>query len=146
MADCPLAFVSPNAPRKRDVLGTLMLSILAGHRRYAHITALRADSVNPPLLGMRKVISEDAVRRALAKIDDTAGINWLQTHLDYCLMPLLQEPWILDADCTIKPLYGEQEGAVVSYNPRKPGRPSHCYHTYMLSNLRLVLGVDVVGR
>ncbi|MBV8092417.1 MAG: transposase [Acetobacteraceae bacterium] len=144
VADCPLAFVSPNAPRKRDVLGTLMLSILAGHRRYAHITALRADPVNPPLLGMRKLISEDAVRRALAKIDETAGINWLQTHLDYCLMPLLQEPWILDADCTIKPLYGEQEGAVVSYNPRKPGRPSHCYH-YMLSNLRLVLGVDVVA-
>ncbi len=31
----------------------------------------------------------------------------------------------------------------VGYNPHKPGRPSHGYHTYMLSNLRLVLGVDV---
>jgi hypothetical protein len=31
----------------------------------------------------------------------------------------------------------------VSYNPHKPGRPSHTYHTYMLSSLRLVLRVDV---
>src|SRR3954454_6539977 len=58
VADCPLSFTSPNAPRKRDVLGTLLLSVLAGHQRYAHITALRCDPVNPPLLGMRKVVSE----------------------------------------------------------------------------------------
>jgi hypothetical protein len=38
---------------------------------------------------------------------------------------------VLDIDSTIKPLYGQQEGAVVGYNPHKPGRPSHCYHTYM---------------
>src|SRR5215472_10069769 len=144
VADCPLSFTSPNAPRKRDVLGTLLLSVLAGHRRYAHVTALRCDAVNPPLLGMSKVVSEDALRRALAKIDETAGAQWLQAHLDYCVRPLLAEPWVLDVDATIKPLYGHQEGAVVGYNPRKPGRPSHCYHTYMLSDLRLVLRVEVL--
>jgi hypothetical protein len=37
-----------------------------------------------------------------------------------------------------------QEGAEVGYNPAKPGRPSHAYHTYMLSGLRLVLRVDVL--
>src|SRR5499433_2782316 len=116
VADCPLLFTSPNAPRKRDVLGTLLLSVLAGHRRYAHVTALRCDTVNPPLLGMSKVVSEDALRRALAKIDETAGVQWLQGHLDYCVRPLLDEPWVLDVDATIKPLYGHQEGAVVGYN------------------------------
>jgi hypothetical protein len=35
--------------------------MLAGQRRYAHITALHCNPVNPPLLSMRKVISEDAV-------------------------------------------------------------------------------------
>jgi hypothetical protein len=43
---------------------------------------------------------------------------------------------------TIKPLYGHQEGAVVGYNPRKPGG-AHCYHAYMLSDLRLALRVEV---
>src|SRR5262249_56177043 len=69
VAVCPLLFTSPNAPRKRDVLGPLLLSVLAGHGRYAHVTALRCDAVNPPLLGMSKVVSEDALRRGLAKID-----------------------------------------------------------------------------
>ncbi len=42
-----------------------MLSILAGQWRCAHITALRGDGVNPSLLGMTKVASEDSVWRAL---------------------------------------------------------------------------------
>ena len=29
VADCPLTYTSPNAPEKRDVLGTTMLSVLA---------------------------------------------------------------------------------------------------------------------
>ena len=73
VAGCPLYMTSPNAPSKRDILGTVMLSVLAGHRRYAHITTLRCDPVNPPLLGMAKVVSEDAVRRALSKIEAAAG-------------------------------------------------------------------------
>lgn len=144
VADCPLWLTSPNAPSKRDLLGTVLLSVLAGHRRYAHITALRCDPVNPPLLGMKKVVSEDAVRRGLKKMDEAKGRTWLQNHFDYCTTPLLGEPWVLDMDSTVKPLYGHQEGAEVGYNPAKPGRPSHAYHTYMLSSLRLVLRVDVL--
>jgi len=143
VADCPLHYTSPNAPDKRDVLGTVLLSVLAGHRRYAHMTALRCDPVNPPLMGMARVVSEDAVRRALDKIEEPAGLAWLQRHLDYTTRPLLSEPWILDVDTTVKPLYGHQEGAVVSYNPHKRGRPSHSYHSYLLANLRLVLAVEV---
>jgi hypothetical protein len=143
VASCPLGYTSPNAPSRRDVLGTALLSILSGHRRYAHITALRADRVNPPLLGMRKVLSEDAIRRAFEKIETEAGIEWLQEQLDYTLRPLLGEPWILDVDTTVKLLYGKQEGAVVGYNPCKPGRPSHTYHSYMVANLRLILDVEV---
>ena len=30
-------------------------------------------------------------------------------------------------DTTVKVLYGHQEGAVVAYNPKKQGRPSHSY-------------------
>jgi hypothetical protein len=143
VADCPLHYTSPNAPQKRDVIGTIFLSVLAGHNRYAHMTTVRCDPVNPPLLGMTHPVSEDAVRRGLDKIDEEAGETWVQGHLDYTTRPLLSEPWILDIDTTVKPLYGHQEGAVVSYNPHKPGRPSHSYHCYMMANLRLVLAVDV---
>ena len=121
MADCPLTYTSPNAPEKRDVLGTTMLSVLAGHKRYAHITALRNDGVLPELLGMKKIVSEDAVRRGFKAIGEVEGREWLQRHLDYCTAPLLSELWVLDMDSTVKPLYGHQEGAVLGYNPKKPG-------------------------
>jgi hypothetical protein len=143
VAGCPLHYTSPNAPSKRDLLGTVLLSVLSGHWRYAHITALRADPVSPSLLGMKRLLSEDAVRRGLAKIDAVAGEAWLRENLDYVTRPLLGEPWILDVDTTVKPLFGHQEGAVVGYNPGKPGRPSHSYHSYLIANLRLVLDVEV---
>ena len=127
IADCPLRYVSPNAPSKRDVLGTTMLSVLAGHKRYAHIAALRFDVVLAELLGMKKVVSEDAIRRAFKAIDEAEGAAWLRGHLAFCVEPLLAEPWILDVDTTIKPLYGHQEGATLSYNSKRPGHPSHCF-------------------
>jgi len=55
----------------------------------------------------------------------------------------LNRPWILDIDTTIKTLFGKQSGADVSYNPHKPGRPSHALHTYFVSHLRMVLDVVV---
>ena len=140
---CPLAYASPNAPSKADVLGTWMLSVLSGHRRYSHVTAIRCDGVNPGLLGMGKVISEDALRRALTAIPQAEGVAWLDGHLGQSVMPLLDAAWILDIDTTIKPLYGKQEGAVVSYNPKKPGRPSHSHHTYLMAGLPLVVGAEV---
>ena len=143
LESCPLSYNSPNAPSKADVLGTWMLSVLAGHKRYSHVTAIRCDGVNPGLMGMNKVISEDAMRGALKRIPEAEGTTWLDHHLSDSVAPLLDAPWIMDTDTTVKPLYGKQEGAVVSYNPTKPGRPSHTYHTYLMAGLRQVLGVEV---
>jgi|GEM_PF-911922 len=79
VAQCPLAWISPNAPCKRDVLGKVLLSVLSGHQRYVHISALRGDSVNLELLGMSKVVSEDSVRRGFAQLDEETGTRWLQS-------------------------------------------------------------------
>ena len=144
VADCPLRYTSPNAPKKRDVLGTAMLSMLSGHKRYAHIAALRCDSVLPELLGMNKIVSEDAVRRAFAAIDEDDGAVWLRRHLDYCTAPLsaVDTRHRYDCEATLRPSGRRGDG----YNPKKPGRPSHSYHTYSMAGVRLVLDVDVALR
>ena len=67
--EAPFGFTSPNAPTHADVLGSLLLSILCGHTRYAHVNALRFDTVTPPMLGMGKVVSEDSARRNLKKLE-----------------------------------------------------------------------------
>ena len=111
--DCPLHYTSPDAPTKYDVPGTLLLSILAGHNRYVHITALRCDGVSPDVLKMKKIISEDAMRRGLGRIASVAGETWLKSHLLRSVSTALNTPWILR------------------------------HHTHWVGNLRLVLDVVV---
>lgn len=140
----PLHYHSNNASDPKDVIGTLLLSVLNGHWRYAHINSVRGDGVNPALLGMRRTVSEDVVRRALKKMDVTAALAWLDKQNRDAITPILFLPWILDIDNTVKPIYGRQEGAEIGYNPQKPGRPSHNNHSYFVADLRLCLGVDVL--
>jgi len=158
---CPIAYSSPNAPEVRDVLGTWLLSILDGQRRYAHVTGLRGDAVAPQILGMSKIVSDESLRRALAHLGPSVGERcaqeerarreaqlakstaWMDKALDESTREALRSAWILDCDTTIKPLYGHQDGAEVSYNPKKPGRPSHAIHTYWVGNVRLVLDAEV---
>ncbi|MBK7674276.1 hypothetical protein [Accumulibacter sp.] len=87
LAGCPLTYGSPNAPSVADVLGTWMLSILSGHRRYSHITTVRGDGVNPGLLEMSSVVSEDALRKGLLRVPQAAGTTWLDGHLDESTAP-----------------------------------------------------------
>ena len=158
--NCPLAYTSPNAPQTKDVLGTWLLSILDGQWRYAHITGLRGDSVAPGILGMNKILSDESLRRGLkhlapalergpaderparqAQLAKTTA--WMDQALAESTREALDTAWILDIDTTIKLLYGHQDGAQISYNPLKPGRPSHVIHTYWIANVRLVLEAEV---
>jgi len=140
---CPLRYGSPNASGARDVLGTLMLGILAGSKRYAHIAGIRGDAVAAQALGLKALVSEDSVRRALKAMEPTASEPWMRGALMDSVRDALGQPWVLDMDATIKPLYGHQQGAEVGYNPHKPGRPSHVLHTFWIGNLRLVLDAQL---
>ena len=160
---CPLGYTSGNAPEVADVLGTWLLSILDGQRRYAHVAGLRGDGVAPQLLGMTQIISDESLRRALKHLAPCIGrrcpederirreaqlaksTEWMDVALKDCIREALHIGWILDCDTTIKLLYGHQDGAEISYNPIKPGRPSHAIHTYWIANMRLVLDAEVQG-
>jgi hypothetical protein len=78
--EIPLHFSSNHASAPQDVFGTLLLSILNGHWRYAYIDSVRGDGVNPGLLGMHRTVSEDVVRRSLRRMDSTAALAWLEKH------------------------------------------------------------------
>jgi hypothetical protein len=125
------------------------------------VTALRGDAVAPQILGMTRIISDEALRRALARLAPTLKGKWTQGEraereaqlaksdawMDAALAESSHEAlhtgWILDCDTTVKLLYGHQDGAQVSYNPSKPGRPSHVIHTYWIADVRLVLDAEV---
>ena len=161
MEGCPMTYTSPNAPAKVDVLGTWLLSILDGQRRYAHVAGLRGDEVAPQILGMNKIVSDESLRRALAHLapnqpkrcsEEERAVRaaqlakstaWMDAALDESTREALSTGWILDVDTTVKLLFGHQAGAEIGYNPTKPGRPSHTLHTYWIGNIRMVLDVEV---
>lgn len=121
-----MAYTSPNAPSVWDVLETWLLSILDGQRCYTHVTGLRGDAVVPQILGMKKIVSDESLRRALA-------------HLAPTVAPVVRKR----SGPGVKLLYGHQDGTEVGYNPSKPERPSHTIHTYWIANLRLVLDAEI---
>jgi hypothetical protein len=68
----------------------------------------------------------------------------LKKHLRASYEPLLEEPWALDMDTTVKPLYGHREDAKVGYIARKSqGAHRIAYHSYFIANLRMVMDVEV---
>ena len=70
---CPMDYTSPNAPQVCDVLGTWLLSILDGQRRYAHVAGLRGDAVAPQVLGMSRMIGDESLRRGLKHLAPSIG-------------------------------------------------------------------------
>jgi hypothetical protein len=119
VSECPLSYRSGNAPDKRDVLGTLMLGLLAGRKRYAHITALRGDAMAAQALRMNEVISEDALRRALVRIDEASSAAWMRPSLLHSVREALDRGWVLDIDASIKPLLRPPGGSRDWLQPRR---------------------------
>lgn len=143
LRDCPLHYLGNRGSGKLNVMGTTLLSILCGHWRYAHINSVRGDTINAQLLGMQRIVSEDVVRTGLKRMDEARSLEWVRGHILQSISPALILAWILDIDTTVKCLYGHQQGAQIGYNPHKPGRPCHIYHSYFVANLRISLGVEV---
>ena len=141
--DAPFHYTSPNAPEVRDVVGTTVLAIVCGFTRYVHINRLRNDTVLAALLGLGRIVCEDSVRRALKSADGRELDAWLARHEKDVFERLVAHQYVLDIDNTVKPIFGHQEGAELGYNPQKPGRPSHNFHSYFIGSIRISLGVDV---
>lgn len=101
---------------------------------------------------MPRIVSDESLRRGLqhlapalergpeaerpirgAQLAKTT--TWMYRALAESTRDALTVGWILDFDTTFKLLYGHQDGAEISYNPTKPGRPSHVIHTYWIANV-----------
>ena len=111
----------------------------SGHRLWAWDVS--ASSIRQQLIecGRKSKHPDDAGLRKMAPVAPVDRV------LGVLAQVLMTGPYVLDIDNTVKPLYGHQEGAELGYNPQKPGRPSHNYHTYFIGLLRLVLRVEVHG-
>ena len=64
---------------------------------------------------MKKIISEDALRRALSRMNAEQSQAWPAPQLMGSVQAALATPWILDIETVIKPSFEKRSGAEVSY-------------------------------
>ena len=116
-SDFPIDHRSNNSSSRREIVCTVVLAILYGKNRYVQINALRNDAAAMELLGVKRIVSEDTVRRALRDADADELDGWLSRHEHEAVDAMLRFPYIIDIDNTVKPIFGHQE---ISASPRLP--------------------------
>ena len=63
---CPMRLTSNNAPEVRDLIATVMVSMVNGATRFRHFDRLHGDAATAELFGVGRFMSCDSVRRNFA--------------------------------------------------------------------------------
>lgn len=110
-----------------DVMLSWFYGLALGAERFEHFTRYRRDGLLGELLGIERFGSPDTLRRLFLRFDYRQVTEVSERLMGYSLArlrPILMGH-TLDLDSTVLCRYGEQEGSLKGYNPKKPGRPSH---------------------
>lgn len=137
----PFRLTSPNAFDPAQTFTAFLLAVLAGARRFAHASLLRADTALHQVLGMPRFPSDDTIRNLFKRFGQGhcqrffSGLwAWQLARLPECA-----PGYSLDLDSTVFERYGQQQGALRGHNPRKHGRPSHHPLLAVLAEAHFVL-------
>ena len=118
---------SPNALPASDHMVAFMVGVLTGASRFLHLERLRADAPLRRMFGLSRFCAPSTYSRFFQSFtcqmreDVFFGLG----RWGLSLLPARPEGYILDLDSTVLERYGEQEGVLPGYNPRRPGRPTH---------------------
>ncbi len=124
-----------------QVLMAITLSSISGVNRISRIAAFCGDGLVKALLKLNKAINEDAISAALKGLGQQ-GARKLQAFLLSKNAGWLHESGLksitLDADSTVKSVYGNQEGADKGYNPVNQGAKSYHPLLVFVSEMKLL--------
>jgi hypothetical protein len=123
----PIHWRSRNQIEPTATFLAFLMAVLAGARRFAHASWLRADRALHVLLGISRFPIDDTMRNLFRRF----GMGQVHELFDPLFqwqmerLPRRSEGYSLDLDSTVFQRYGKQEGVLKGHNPRKRGRPSH---------------------
>lgn len=125
--DLPFCLSSPNAIPAGETFTAFLIAVVAGARRFAHSSMLRADRALHALLGMKRFPTDGTIRNLFKRFTQGMVVRMYEPLWAWQVarLPQRAEGYSLDLDSTVFERYGQQEGAKKGYNPRKHGRASH---------------------
>ena len=123
----PVHLKSPNAIPPGETFTAFVMSVVAGARRFAHSSLLRADRALHALLGMKRFPTDGTIRNLFRRFTQGMVVRMYEPLWAWQLarLPKREGGYSLDLDSTVFERYGQQEGAKKGYNPKKHGRASH---------------------
>jgi hypothetical protein len=123
----PFRLTSPNAIDPAETFTAFLLSVVAGARRFAHTSLLRADVALHAVLGISRFPVDDTIRNLFKRFGQGQCQRFFSGLWSWQLerLPGCSAGYSLDLDSTVFERYGRQQGALRGPNPRKHGRPSH---------------------
>jgi len=132
---------SPNAPPVADLLLGFVVGVLTGATRMLHLERLRADSALRTMFGVSRFFAPTTYARLFQAMPGQVRIHFWETVTAWTLarLPVRPEGYTLDIDSTVVERFGEQEGALCGYNPRRRGGPTHHPLLAGLAEARILL-------
>ena len=122
-----------------EVLESFLLTVWIGGSRFSHTAIVRFDEALKKIFGWEKVPCVSTFTRFFQRFDrrrvDTVFGNigrWFWNEVNPITITL-------DLDSTVMTRFGDQEGSLRGYNPKKPGRPSHHPLMAFVADVRMVL-------
>jgi len=140
-AHMPVCLTSPNAIDPTETFTAFLISVLSGARRFAHAGLLRLDRAMHCLLGIVRFPTDDTMRNLFKRFSQAKVSEFYSslTRWQVQKLPERTEGYSLDLDSTVFERYGQQQGALKGYNPKKHGRPSHHPLLAIMAEVHFVL-------
>lgn len=122
-----LVRTSPNAMPVADLLLGFVVGVLTGASRMLHLERLRADTALRTMFGISRFVAPTTYARFFQSLDGQTRTRFWETVTAWTLarLPVRSEGYTLDIDSTVVERFGEQEGSLCGYNPRRRGGPTH---------------------
>lgn len=139
--DLPVCLTSNNAIPAGETYTAFLIAVVAGARRFAHSSMLRADRALHALLGIERFPTDGTIRNLFKRFTQGMVVAMYEPLWAWQLerLPKRESGYSLDLDSTVFERYGQQEGARKGYNPKKHGRASHHPLLAVLSEAHFIL-------
>ncbi len=93
VSTCPMEQKSNNAPSVRDLIATVLFSMINGATRFRHVDRLLGDKATAKLLGAGRFMSCDSVRRNFASMLEEKALKWVWSENMHLLQDILSEDY-----------------------------------------------------
>jgi Transposase DDE domain group 1 len=122
-----------------DIIESFWVSIWIGASRFTHSSWLRYDTVLKEIFDWRDAPSQSTYSRFFNKFSWKRNTEVFPRLQGWFFDQLHFDNMTLDLDSSVMTRYGEQEGAKVGYNPKKPGRASHHPLIAFMAEMRMIV-------